>query len=383
MTDQTKQTPSSNPLEAEADHTKFKVVEQSDEAQRNARSRDADNSDKAADDTASDESIIADLVDSDDTIDDLDDILHDDLEDGDLKDDDDDLEDNDDDLEDGDLKDDDEPDEDGKSRKKKGSTQQRMNQLLRERREAKQEAKLEREARTALEARLAALEEKLTQPEAADTSKDDAKELVEPNPDDFQYGELDTEYTKALRAYDRDLVRQELLGRLDKDKATEDEARQQKAAEQKAQEIATQYSTTLDRGTANYDDFQEVVVDAADKGKYALSETVAMAALRSEVGDRVLYTLAKNPKMAQSIASMVTQDADGNKVDDVKRQTEAFARLERRFSKESSKGSRRASKAPQPPRRKSRGTSGKNRADPANANDFLALEKAYNSGELN
>jgi len=179
--------------------------------------------------------------------------------------------------------------------KPKKSAQERINQAVKKQREVERQLDTERGAREALERRLAALEARgdgraLTQ-QATATTTDGS---VAPDPKDFEYGELDTKYIRALARYE---TKQELAAdRLNQQKTQQTTAQARDAAEMQAQAAAFE-----EAGAKKYDDFHEVVIEGARSKAWPLSETLGRLMLASPEGYDVAYHLASNPKEAREI----------------------------------------------------------------------------------
>lgn len=158
-------------------------------------------------------------------------------------------------------------------------------------------AKAER-ALLSLEQRLAAIENGTKPLTAAnkDDKKDDSKE---PDPKDFELGEVDSKYIRAL-------VRWENSQR-DVEKSKNQEKTQLTAEQQRAAaEFTAKREAFEDAASAIYDDFQEVVLDTVglpetDRAAWPLSTTLRDLILDSEQGPRVIYGLAINPKEARTV----------------------------------------------------------------------------------
>ena len=174
------------------------------------------------------------------------------------------------------------------------------------RREARRNANLARENED-LRNRIAALErgEKpaalTNDTQAAKTTPKDGK----PDPTDtakYQYGELDAQYLADLSAWAaREAIRQE----------RESEKTQKLTQEEQAAANALKARVTAfeEAGMDQYDDFQEVVVDAikrnrTEPGHFPMSETLGEMILESDHGQAIIYELASDLKEARRIAEL-------------------------------------------------------------------------------
>lgn len=216
------------------------------------------------------------------------------------------------------------------------------------------------DARTAaVEARMAALEARATPPakDAADTKV--TKEPGRPDPNDFEYGEIDEKYQDALAEF---LVDKKFA----KKEAEAEAKRSAEAANQEKAEHEKKGSLTLQAGAAKYDDFEEKVIDGAATEEWPLSKELASLCFDSDVGADILYHLASNPKEARSIFSKSPMG-----------QAAYFGRMEARFSeKKTEKKEPKAPKAPEPVKQP-RGSGGQFDADPLTA-DFPKFLEMWN-----
>lgn len=175
------------------------------------------------------------------------------------------------------------------------------------RKEAAARARAERE-RDDLRQRIEALEKgsPLTK-----GTKDDKTETAdkEPDPKDFEFGEVDSRYIRALARYE---AKQELAAAASKNQETQQTAEQRRAA----QEAAERRSVFEDKGHELFEDFQEVVLDtvglpASDPDAWPLSATLVNLLLDSpEQGPKVMYALASDTKEARRIAKMSPRDQE-------------------------------------------------------------------------
>ncbi len=252
--------------------------------------------------------------------------------------------------------------------KKKLTVKQRMNQMTKAQRTAERAAVAARGEVENRDARIAELEaenRKLTGDDDPDkddgTGSDDGP--VKPNPDDFTYGELDSEYVEALTAYQVTL-------QLGKQREKDEETRQSEAAEEQAQELQTQYDERVVDGLEAYDDFEDVVIAAADEGKYPLSRDMAMLAVESPVGHHVLYKIAGDLDLAKKLAQLPPVQ-----------QAREFGRLEAQFATdddgENPPKPKKIPAARKPPTKRS-GGKGAVPFDPATSN-FADFEKRVNA----
>jgi hypothetical protein len=129
-----------------------------------------------------------------------------------------------------------------------------------------------------------------------EAAKDGAK-TGEPDPKDFEFGELDSRYIRALSRYDAE---QALVAHEAKKTTTQQTAAQREAAE-KFQELKAVFE---DAGNEKYPDFEEVVMEGARNKAWALSDDLGALLFESEHGSDIAYMLASDTKLAQKVYAM-------------------------------------------------------------------------------
>lgn len=260
------------------------------------------------------------------------------------------------------------------------SANDRIGKAVGKQRAAERALATEREERArergAFEARLEALEKKgLTGAKGDD--KDEAVDPLAPRPQDFEYGELDVKYIRALARYE---AKQEVLA-AQNDQQTKTQTAAQKAAQAEFQKAKTAFEKA---GNAKYADFDEVVVQSMtlpkdDPDFWPVSPTVGELILTSDVGRDVAYHLATHPDEAKDIFGQSAA-----------RQAAWFGRKEAEFSSESqdaggegeggeadpdkkAKPAAKVTQAPPPPKNRAKGAGGKTQASP-DTQDFASFE---------
>lgn len=229
----------------------------------------------------------------------------------------------------------------------------------------------EQQRNDTLERRLAALEGKPLTPAKAGATDDPNKE---PDPKDFEFGEMDTKFIRALARFE---ARQELKAGEDNQKKT----KEQQDAEREAAEIVTSRTALEEAGAEAYDDFDEVVTESRklepdDAGFWPLSREMGKLVLASDVGHHIAYHLASHPDEARKIFGKTPLE-----------QAAYFGRLEAKF--EATPGAKdpkdelqaggqqqqtlKTPKAPAPPKNKARGSGGTTPLSAATT-DFAAFE---------
>jgi len=191
----------------------------------------------------------------------------------------------------------------------------RFSELTKQREQARADAQRERDAREALEARLAALEQGQAPKQALVA---DAKPTPDQFTDAFEYAEALAEYSAERALKERD--RQDL---------------ERKAQEQQAKVVQT-WTKRLEAAKVEIDDFDEMV----SSSDIVVPNHIRDAILESDVGPQILYHLASNQDQARSFNDLTPAQA-----------LRAIGKLEAKFEKsETSKPERSVvkSKAPAP-----------------------------------
>lgn len=251
--------------------------------------------------------------------------------------------------------------------KGKPTVQERINELVRQREEAK------REGQAALEALRKEFEEKLA---AATAPKAETpKEEGEPSPTDtnedgtpkYELGEFDPQYIRDLTKYTLNQERKALEAR-----AAEEAQRTQ--AEQARVAMVTAWNEKVEAATAAMPDFMEkggallAEFDGLDSGYAQYLSNLFMS---MDKGPDVLYYLANNPDEARQIVNSGAQKA-----------TLALGRIEAKFIEDAARktlAKPKQSKAPPPPpaAARSRGSNGAFIAVAPDTDDLDAFTKEF------
>lgn len=193
--------------------------------------------------------------------------------------------------------------------------EKRFSEITKQREAAREEARQERVAREALEAKLKELESKVTPPAAP------VAENVEPRPEQFtdMY-----EYAKALAEYTAERKIQEMKQR---------EVEAQLAAQRES--VVKSWAERVNQVKQELPDFEAMVASS----DVVVSNDIRDAIIESDVGPKILYYLAENPDVANKLQGMTTRAA-----------LKELGKLEARFEKTSEKPAPtvKASKAPAP-----------------------------------
>lgn len=245
----------------------------------------------------------------------------------------------------------------------KKSAADRIGDLTAARRSAERAADTERTRADRLQAELDALKNGKAPLTAAQSDGNSGE--ASPDPSQFDYGELDPKYIAALARYE---TRQAHAA----EKAKDDEVRQTQAAAEKQREQGQKQDALVKAGVKLHDDFDEVVMQGAREGKWALTATMGELILDSEFGPQIAYDLASDPDEAERIAKLSPAQ-----------QAAHVGRLEAKFEAVKSSQGGKTSKTPQapPPPKTPRGGSGSSKIG-ADSPDFAAVEAAWRSGGL-
>ena len=161
--------------------------------------------------------------------------------------------------------------------------ERRFSEITKQREEARKEAQQERQAREALEARLAVLER---QPAPQAPKVDE-----EPQPSQFNDA---FEYAKALAEFTAD----QRIGEMRRQDA---EAKQA----QERQKVIETWASKVQAAKASMPDFDDIVASS----DVVVNDDIRDAILESDVGPQILYHLAENDDVAKKIAGLNAKQA--------------------------------------------------------------------------
>jgi len=172
--------------------------------------------------------------------------------------------------------------EDQKERKPNPKLERRFSEITKQREAAREEARVERERREQLEAKLKEYETKVTP--QAQAPQDDVGE--EPKPE--QFSDM-YEYAKALAEYTAD----KKLAERDR------EEKNRKAAAEQEQKFKA-WADRVNAVKSEMPDFDDMV----QSSDVRVSDPVRDAIIESEHGPRILYYLAENTEFAKKLSEM-------------------------------------------------------------------------------
>jgi len=187
----------------------------------------------------------------------------------------------------------------------KGKSDDELNPEQRAQRQAsrlRRKFRKEREAREAAEAALAAARSARRSDDAEPgtrtpaTTKETVSDDAEPNPDDYEFKDIDTEY---LRDVARHAGRKAFKEQHEAQQRAETEAQQREALKTTRQ----RFNETIARGASDFDDFEEVAI--AKASDYQLSKDMFDLIVEDKkAGHKILYHLATNKSEAERIAGL-------------------------------------------------------------------------------
>lgn len=253
----------------------------------------------------------------------------------------------------------------------KKSVQERINELTRARREAERRAEAAERELQAARAAAAPPSPPAAPPKAAGTQEsgkpagdggDAAKGA--PDPEQYEFGELDSRYIRDLARFEADQRFAEL-------REQEMQERQQVQMSQQQQAAREKFQVRVEEGSKRYDDFYEKVVIGAEKLDWVLSPELGQLIVDSDVGADIAYHLATNPDEAARVFAQSPVE-----------QARYFGRMESKFSAaqsaapgEDAKDEAAPTKTPKapPPIPSARGAGGRSPVS-ANTDDFASFE---------
>lgn len=177
---------------------------------------------------------------------------------------------------------------------------------------------------------------------------------AEPDPEKYEFGEADAKYIKDLASYE---VRTQMA------QQTADAAQNAELAR-----LEANWQGNIGKVVERLPDFNEKVVQTAEKGEWPCPPIVSLGIRDSSVGPDIAYHLATNIGEAKRIAAL-----------DPYQQAREFGKLEYRFQAEETARSKppapvKVSETPAPPSSQVRGSGGKF-ATAADTEDFASFEK--------
>lgn len=157
--------------------------------------------------------------------------------------------------------------------------EKRFSELTKQREDARREAQQARDAAAALEAKVKDYEARLAPPEA---KKDvDAKPTPQQFNDAFEYAEALAEWSAENALKNRD------------------KAEQVKRAEAARDQVVKAWEAKQSEARSELSDYEDVVSNSTVN----VSDQVREAILESDVGPKIVYFLAKNPEIAEALAT--------------------------------------------------------------------------------
>lgn len=202
--------------------------------------------------------------------------------------------------------------DEAKTGKQNPKLEKRFSEITKQREQARDEAKREREARESLEAKVAELERRSQPQQRVDMSDE------EPKPEQFNDA---FEYARALAEYSAE---QALKNR--------DRVELEKKYQEEHDKLIDVWNDRLETTKKELPDYQDMI----ESSNVMVSDQVRDALLESDAGPRILYHLAENPDYAEKLSKMTVISA-----------LREIGKLEARFEKTETKPVVR-SKAPAP-----------------------------------
>jgi hypothetical protein len=174
--------------------------------------------------------------------------------------------------------------DEAKAGKQNPKLEKRFSEITKQREAARAEAQREREAREALETRLAELERR-NQPQKVESLDE------EPRPEQFNDA---FEYARALAEYSAE---QALKNR--------DRAELEKKYQAEQEKLIEVWNDRLEATKKELPDYADMI----ESSDVMVSDQVRDALLESEAGPRILYHLAENPDYAEKLSKMTVISA--------------------------------------------------------------------------
>ena len=178
--------------------------------------------------------------------------------------------------------------EDEGSEKKEPWYQRRINELTRDKHEARRQAER-------LEQVLKQQEELLQRLAPKETAQQPTFEA--PNPDDYVGGQFDPRYLQDMMVYTRESAKMEAVQAVKQEYEQRQQYEQQIAQQQKLE-------TAEAAARAKYSDYDGVIEQITSDPRLAQNPTIRQALIGLDNGPEIAYTLGKNLDVAYEIANM-------------------------------------------------------------------------------
>jgi hypothetical protein len=246
---------------------------------------------------------------------------------------------------------------------KKKTVQDRIDELVRQREEAKREAAAEvQRLREEFEQKLAALQPKAPEVKTGEPSPTDTNEDGTPK---YDLGEFDPQYIRDLTRYTLEQERNQAAQQAEEEGRKRQEVEAQQALvndwNEKLRVATTEYPDLVEKGQTLLNGFSNL-----DQGYAQYLSTVLMS---MEKGPDVLYYLSNHPEEAVKIVNSGAQKA-----------TLALGRIEAKFLEADAQkqlAKPKVTQAPAPPPVRARGTNGAFISVAPDTDDLNAFEKEF------
>ena len=181
-----------------------------------------------------------------------------------------------------------EQDQDEKPEEKEPWYKRRINELTRDKHEARRQAERLEKVLEQQEQLLRQLSPQKAQEQAS---------LMPPSPDDYVGGQFDPRYLQDMMQYTRESAKAEAIEAV---KREQQETMQRQAMMQQQQRLETAEAAAR----AKYQDYDAVIESITSDPRLAQNETIRQALLGLENGPEIAYTLGRNLDVAYEIANM-------------------------------------------------------------------------------
>lgn len=179
-------------------------------------------------------------------------------------------------------------DEDKANPEKEPWYKRRINELTRDKHEARRQAERLEKVLEQQEQLLRQLSPQKAQEQAS---------LIPPSPDDYVGGQFDPRYLQDMMQYTRESAKAEAIEAV---KREQQETMQRQAIIQQQQRLETAEAAAR----AKYQDYDAVIESITSDPRLAQNETIRQALLGLDNGPEIAYTLGRNLDVAYEIANM-------------------------------------------------------------------------------
>lgn len=187
------------------------------------------------------------------------------------------------------------------SKAKTNDPQVRINQAIKRQRTAEREVESVRTQNAQLTQQLADMSSRMERLEKGLTAEPEKRKIDPdaPKAEDYEFGALDENFAADTSRYYAEKAVQDSQATAQQQQTTREQDALRQEWEGKRDDFAS-------RGAEKFDDFQEVVIEGADRNEYPVSAVLAQAVMTEDFGPEIAYQLATNLPEAERVSKLST-----------------------------------------------------------------------------